>query len=252
MKGTMARKAGRGGGCLLARLLRCARCGRMLHVVYGRGDYARYECRATARAYGAPRCIGFSARRPDETVGAAMLAVVPGQALAAAIEVGDLEIAACLNRLRLRTGAGNTWTASRVLSVRKRLRLVDYDEAAATPMLTLYRGADRLGVGPWVVRQLIRRGPLEATQVVPCAPWQIDPARLDTDAVRRAAKAVEGRTRRPRSRIADSQTAELIEQLAPRAFRQPVQRQRRAQEVPAHPAPADPCEAPAPPRRRAG
>lgn len=33
MKGTMARKAGRGGRCLLAGLLRCARCGRMLHVV---------------------------------------------------------------------------------------------------------------------------------------------------------------------------------------------------------------------------
>jgi hypothetical protein len=33
----------------------------------------------------------------------------------------DHEIAACLNRRRLRTGAGNTWTASRVLSLRKRL-----------------------------------------------------------------------------------------------------------------------------------
>src|SRR4030095_9576209 len=42
----------------------------------------------------------------------------------------DHEIAASLNRLRLRTGAGNTWTASRVLSLRKRLHLVDYDEAA--------------------------------------------------------------------------------------------------------------------------
>jgi hypothetical protein len=121
----------------------------------------------------------------------------------------DPEIAACLNRLRLRTGAGNTWTASRVLSLRKRLHLVDYDEAAAKPMLTLYQAADRLGVGPWVVRQLIRRGLLDATQVVPCAHWQIDPAMLDADPVRRAAKAVEGRTLRPRSRIADSQTLEI-------------------------------------------
>jgi len=90
MKGTMARKAARGGRCLLAGLLRCARCGRMLHVVYGRGGYARDECRATARAYGAPRCIGFSARRPDETVGAEILAAVQGRALQAAIEAGDL------------------------------------------------------------------------------------------------------------------------------------------------------------------
>jgi hypothetical protein len=101
----------------------------------------------------------------------------------------DHEIAACLNRLRLHTGVGNTWTASRVLSLRKRLNLVDYDETAAKPMLTLYQAADRLGVGPWVVRQLIRRGLLDATQVVRCAPWQIDPAMLDADAVRRAATA---------------------------------------------------------------
>ena len=76
-------------------------------------------------------------------------------------------------------------------------------------MLTLYQAADRLGVGPWVVRQLIRRGLLDATQVVPCAPWQIDPARLDTDAVRQAAKAVEGRALRPRSRLADSRALEI-------------------------------------------
>ena len=114
-----------------------------------------------------------------------------------------------LNRLRLRTGAGNTWTASRVLSLRKRLRLVDYDESRATPMLTLNQAADRLGVGPWVVRQLITRGILEATQVVPCAPWQLDPLVLDTEAIRNAAKAVPHRTRRPGSRIADPHTLEI-------------------------------------------
>jgi DNA invertase Pin-like site-specific DNA recombinase len=378
MKGTIARQAARGGRCLLTGLLRCARCGRMLHVVYDRRGYARYQCREANRTQAAPRCLGFGSRRPDETVSAAILTVVQGQALQAAIEAGDLaeqhdadqhralaleleqahshaalaarrydavdpdnrlvaaelearwnsaldrvaelearqqaqarltptavridrgtleslatdlravwdaptsemrvkqriarlliqeiiadadeptreivlvihwaggrhselriprpkpgehrhrtgpdaegvvrrmagawpdhEIAACLNRLGLRTGVGNTWTASRVLSLRKRLHLVDYDEAAAKPMLTLYQAADRLGVGPWVVRQLIRRGRLEATQVVPCAPWQIDPAVLDTDAVRRAANAVEGRTLRPRSHGADSQTLEI-------------------------------------------
>jgi hypothetical protein len=90
MKGTMTRKAGRGGQCLLAGLLRCARCGRMLHVMYGRRGYARYECRQANRAEAAPRCIGFSARRPDETVSAKILTVVQGSALAAAIEAGDL------------------------------------------------------------------------------------------------------------------------------------------------------------------
>jgi DNA invertase Pin-like site-specific DNA recombinase len=380
MKGTIARKAGRGGRCVLAGLLRCARCGRMLHVMYGRGGYARYECRQANRAEAAPRCIGFGARRPDETVSAEILTVVHGSALAAAIEAGDLaeqdhhaqhralaleleqatyhatlaarrydavdpdnrlvaaelearwnaalervtalegrlktqaraaprsvpvvdrdtleslatdlprvweapssamrlkqriarlliheivantaedtreivlvihwvggrhsevrmprptvgdhrhrtgpdaegvvrrmaggwpdhDIAASLNRLRLRTGAGNTWTASRVNSLRQRLRLVDYDATRATPMLTLNQAADRLGVGSWVVRGLITCGRLEATQVVPCAPWQIDPAALDTDAIRTAAQeVVQGRRRRPGSRIGDVHTLEI-------------------------------------------
>jgi DNA invertase Pin-like site-specific DNA recombinase len=86
MTGTTSRKAGRGGRSLLAGLLRCARCGRMLHVVYGRHDYARYECRAANRAEAAPRCIGFSARRPDEAISAEILTVVQGSALVAAIE----------------------------------------------------------------------------------------------------------------------------------------------------------------------
>jgi hypothetical protein len=121
----------------------------------------------------------------------------------------DHDIAASLNRLRLRTGAGNTWTASRVLSLRKRFRLVDYDHAQVTPMLTLNQAADRLGVGPWVLRRLIKLGILEARQVVPCAPWQLDPAVLDTEAIRTAAKAAEGRRLRPGSRLTDSQTLEI-------------------------------------------
>jgi hypothetical protein len=90
MKGTIARKAAPGGRGLLAGLLRCARCGRMLHVVYDRAGYARYQCREGNRTQAAPRCIGFGTRRPDETVSAAILTVVQGQALQAAIEAGDL------------------------------------------------------------------------------------------------------------------------------------------------------------------
>jgi hypothetical protein len=122
----------------------------------------------------------------------------------------DHDIAASLNRLRLRTEAGNTWTASRVASLPQRLRLVDYDGTRAAPMLTLNQAADRLGVGSWVRRRLITSGLLEATQAVPCAPWQLDPKVLDTDAIRTAAKeVVQGRTHRPRSRIGDLQNLEI-------------------------------------------
>ena len=373
MKGTTSRKAGRGGRCLLAGLLGCARCGHMLHVVYGRWDCARYECREANRAEAAPRCIAFSARRPDAAISAAILAVAQGSALAAALEAGDLveqqqhaqhralalelaeakyqvvlaarryeavdpdnrlvaaelearwnralqqvvelegrlraqdgqakarsapvdretlkslaadlprvwdapssdmgvkqriarlliheiiancdddkrevvlmihwvggrhsevriprpkvgehrhrashdaegvvrrmaggwpdqDIAASLNRLRLRTGNGNTWTASRVSSLRQRLRLVDYDQARAKPMLTLNQAADQLGIGSWVLRRLIKRGIVEATQVVPCAPWQLDPSTFDTGAIGKAAKEVQRRTLRPTTADAD-------------------------------------------------
>ena len=72
------------------------------------------------------------------------------------------------------------------------------------PTLTLNQAADRLGVGPWVLRRLIKLGLLEANHVVPCAPWQLDPSLLDTDVIRKAAKAVEARKLRPGSHIADS------------------------------------------------
>jgi hypothetical protein len=59
----------------------------------------------------------------------------------------DYEIVTCPNRLRLRTGAGHTWTASRgrppvgglprSCPSANGLHLVDYDEAPTEPMLTL-------------------------------------------------------------------------------------------------------------------
>jgi hypothetical protein len=120
----------------------------------------------------------------------------------------DGEIAGTLNRLGLRTGVGNTWTASRVLSVRKRLRLVDFDPAKAPQMLTLNQTADQLGVGPWVIRRLIKLGVVEAAQPFPGAPWQIDPSVLDQQRVKQVAAAVTARKVRPGSKA--SQQLNLI------------------------------------------
>lgn len=368
MTGTRARKSARGGRCLLAGLLRCARCGHMLHVAYGRGHEGRYECRQMNKARAAPRCIAFTARRIDEGIRAAVINAVQGQALQAAIEAAammgeqveqqrsavaleleqaryeaqlarrryesvdpqqrlvaaelearwnatlqrvkeleqrleattaastiakpvdrrtleslaqdlemvwdttdamplkqrivrllmqeivadidtdkaeivllihwvggrhtelrvartrvgehgnatsqdadaivrsmagqwsDADLAATLNRLGLRTGVGNTWTTSRVLSVRKRLGLVDFDPALVKPMLTLNQAADELGVGPWLVRRLIELGVLEAIHPIHGAPWRINPALLRDERVRRVAAALRARKIRPGSR----------------------------------------------------
>ena len=111
----------------------------------------------------------------------------------------DGEIAGTLNRLGLRTGVGNTWTAERVLSVRKRLRLVGYDPAQSKPMLTLNQAADKIDVGPWVIRRLIKLGVLKAIQPFPGSPWRLDPILLDDDRVRQVAAAIRARKIRPGS-----------------------------------------------------
>lgn len=81
-----AAKSSRGGQALMAGLLRCRRCGRMLQVVYS-GRYAnpRYSCRSGRTMHGIERCIAFGARRPDSTIGAEILLVVDPFAVEAAL-----------------------------------------------------------------------------------------------------------------------------------------------------------------------
>ena len=61
MKSRMEPKAGRGGRSLLAGLLRCRRCGRMLHVAYSGtiGNVPRYHCRGAQINHGEDWCISF-------------------------------------------------------------------------------------------------------------------------------------------------------------------------------------------------
>jgi excisionase family DNA binding protein len=84
-------KAARGGRALLAGLLRCRRCGRILSVAYtGRGTVARYICKVGHTMQGLPRCIGVGARRPDELVAAEIVRVVQPLAVEAALAATDL------------------------------------------------------------------------------------------------------------------------------------------------------------------
>jgi hypothetical protein len=65
-----AAKAARGGQALMAGILRCGRCGRMLQVLYGgRGiRRPRYNCRRGHAMQGLDPCISFGAQRPDAAV----------------------------------------------------------------------------------------------------------------------------------------------------------------------------------------
>ena len=79
MRGSMARGALRRGEALLAGLLRCAHCGRKLHVAYSgaNGDTARYHCKGAAVNHGTPRgCISFGSLRVDEAASREVLSVL--------------------------------------------------------------------------------------------------------------------------------------------------------------------------------
>jgi excisionase family DNA binding protein len=84
-------KAGRGGRGLLAGLLRCRRCGRMLHVAYsGNGGQAlRYHCWGAHINHGERQCIGFGGLRVDDAVAREVLQAISGDAVASALAAAD-------------------------------------------------------------------------------------------------------------------------------------------------------------------
>jgi DNA invertase Pin-like site-specific DNA recombinase len=89
MKSRMEPRAGRGGRSLLAGLLRCRRCGRMLHVAYSgsHSEVPRYHCRGGNINHGTDWCISFGGLKPDRAIAAEILKAVEGNAIEAALEV---------------------------------------------------------------------------------------------------------------------------------------------------------------------
>jgi excisionase family DNA binding protein len=84
----MARGALRRGETLLAGLLRCAHCGRKLHVAYSGSDgsVGRYHCKGAAINHGAPqKCISFGSLRVDQGVAAEVLKMLSPLGMQAAL-----------------------------------------------------------------------------------------------------------------------------------------------------------------------
>lgn len=99
----------------------------------------------------------------------------------------DEHIAASLNRMGLRSGQGNSWTAGRVEAFRGTHGIHAYRPAEKDgTWLTMSEAASELGVTHHVIRRLIREGLLPAEQVVPRAPFQILAADLRRETVRAA------------------------------------------------------------------
>jgi excisionase family DNA binding protein len=120
----------------------------------------------------------------------------------------DEQIAATLNRLGLKTGAGNTWNEARVRSARQYHQLPTFDPShPGNNSLTLREAAQRLNVGLTIVRRMIAEKMLPASQVVACAPWQIPAEALDSEAVRKELENIKNSVRGPRTQPADGQQA---------------------------------------------
>jgi len=114
--------------------------------------------------------------------------------------VSDAQIARLLNRLGYRTGAGNTWTQQRVVSLRHAHDIAVYTpDPAGIALLTIGQAARTLGVSTTTVRRLIVSGRLPATQPVAYAPWAIQPDHLHSPSVQRVVRAVQSGRRPPRT-----------------------------------------------------
>jgi DNA invertase Pin-like site-specific DNA recombinase len=87
MQGRMTRGPARRGPSLLAGLLRCARCGRKLHVAYSGtdGKVPRYACLGAAINHGTAKCIAFGGRAVDAAIEREVLAAVEPASLEAAL-----------------------------------------------------------------------------------------------------------------------------------------------------------------------
>lgn len=113
-------------------------------------------------------------------------------------QLPDAQIARILNRRGYRTGAGNTWTQQRVISLRHAHDIPVFSaEPDGAVTLTIEQAAIRLGVSTTTVRRLITTGRLPATQSVPYAPWAILPDHLGAEAVQRAVAVVKAGRKLP-------------------------------------------------------
>ncbi|MBL9139410.1 MAG: recombinase family protein [Verrucomicrobiales bacterium] len=81
------RKSGRGGRALLAGLVRCGRCGRMMRVFYGMrsGHSHRYQCFGDVQGEYKGVCVGVGGVRVDRAVATQILEAVAPHAVEAAM-----------------------------------------------------------------------------------------------------------------------------------------------------------------------
>ena len=97
----------------------------------------------------------------------------------------DRELAVSLNRMRCKTGDGETWTTVRVREMRERLGLAEYNSQQSGPrMVSLAKAAEHLGICVGSAKSLALKGILPATQAMKGAQWLVPAEALTSEAVR--------------------------------------------------------------------
>jgi excisionase family DNA binding protein len=114
-------------------------------------------------------------------------------------QMPDESIAAVLNRSGKSTGRGQSWTRTRICSLRYQKEIAAYREGerAERGEATLNEAAELLSVSPSTIRRMLNAGILPANQLCKGAPWIIRHADLQHEDVRREAQR--RRSRRPAS-----------------------------------------------------
>jgi DNA invertase Pin-like site-specific DNA recombinase len=101
----------------------------------------------------------------------------------------DRDIALTLNRLRIKTGTGETWNEARIRAARSHQNIPCYkaEEMDRSTVLSQEAAARQLGVSATLIRRLVELNILPAAQILPGAPWQIKAADLSSSTVIQAA-----------------------------------------------------------------
>jgi DNA invertase Pin-like site-specific DNA recombinase len=114
-------------------------------------------------------------------------------------QMPDESIAAILNRAGKSTGRGNSWTRSRVCTMRYSQNIAPYREGerAERGEVTINEAGSALAVSPSTIQRMINDGTLPAQHLCKGAPWIIRVSDLKREDVRTAAGV--RRSRRPSS-----------------------------------------------------
>jgi hypothetical protein len=103
----------------------------------------------------------------------------------------DRDLAVTMNRMRCKTGDGESWTTVRVRALRERLGIDGFDPTIPRPKtISVDKTARRLRICVGSVLRLIRSGVLPANQLMPSAPWQVPVEALSSETVKIGVKDV--------------------------------------------------------------